>query len=184
MVKLSNGLLDLAKASYDPSEIAFKLLRVDEILLDARQSVQQSLYGSKVNLHFEEELEDEQLITLQGNEYLLKVAFINLFENGCKYSQDQHCSVSIQPGPTHLILRFASEGLSIAEEDQEHIFTPFYRGSNKEGIEGNGIGLSLTQKIIDLHKGSIVLESGSSYKDVSRTVFTVKLLHYKQPPNL
>lgn len=155
LAKLSNSLLDLAKANYDPSEIAFKQVRIDEVLLDARQQVQQSNPAYNIAIHFENDFENDIQISVNGNEYLLKVAFVNLFENGCKFSKDYQSLVSVYFLENKIELRFSDNGIGISSEELEHIFTPFYRGTNKIHADGNGIGLSLTKKIILLHKGSI-----------------------------
>ncbi|GIQ60588.1 two-component sensor histidine kinase [Flavobacterium collinsii] len=159
LAKLSNSLLDLAKANYDPSEIAFKQLRIDEVLLDARQQVQKSNPDYNITIHFENDFEDDSQISVHGNEYLLKVAFVNLFENGCKFSDDHQSIVSISFLNNKIELHFSDNGIGILPEELEHIFTPFYRGSNKIYADGNGIGLSLTKKIILLHKGNITVTS-------------------------
>ena len=155
LARLSNGLLDLAKASYDQTEISFRELRLDEALMDARQAILHSHPGYKVDIIFEGEIGEGDFISIKGNEYLLKVAFANLMENGCKFSADQQCSVSIDSGPQRTLLRFADRGIGIAEEAIPKIFTPFYRGANQQYADGHGIGLSLTQKIIALHRGRI-----------------------------
>jgi signal transduction histidine kinase len=172
LVRLSNSLLDLAKASYDPSEIAFKPVRIDEILLDARLQVQQANPDYKIDIHFESDFENDDQISVNGNEYLLKVAFANLFENGCKFSNDKQSTVSFSYGDGKILLQFADKGIGISKKDIENIFTPFYRGENKKYADGNGIGLSLTQKIITLHKGTITVKSENP-----GTVFTIKLAH-------
>src|SRR5690606_13151012 len=77
LVRLSNSLLDFAKASYDLSEIKFKPVRIDEVLLDARQQVQQLNSNYKIDIHFENDFENDGQISTIGNEYLLKVAFAN-----------------------------------------------------------------------------------------------------------
>ncbi|MFW0739238.1 ATP-binding protein [Flavobacterium sp. T12S277] len=169
LAKLSNSLLDLAKANYDPSEIAFKQLRIDEVLLDARQQVQKSNPDYNISIHFENDFEDDSQISIHGNEYLLKVAFANLFENGCKFSADQQSTVSISFLSNTIELRFSDNGIGILPEELEPIFTPFYRGSNKTHADGNGIGLSLTKKIILLHKGVITVTSQKN----RGTTFTV-----------
>ena len=173
LVRLLNGLLDLAKASYDPSEIAFKPIRIDEILLDAREQVQQANSDYKIEIVFEQEFENENQISINGNEYLLKVAFANLYENGCKFSKDRQSSVFISFERDKIQLRFTDNGIGISENDLNHIFTPFYRGENKIYAEGNGIGLALTHKIILLHKGTISVSS----KQHEGTTFYVELLH-------
>lgn len=173
LVRLSNSLLDLAKASYDPSEISFKLIRIDEVLLDARQQVQQANTNYKIDIHFENDFENDNQISINGNEYLLKVAFANLFENGCKFSNEHQSTVSASFDSKKIILQFSDKGIGISEDDMKNIFTPFYRGDNKNFADGNGIGLSLTQKIILLHKGTISVSS----KQNEGTTFSVELLH-------
>lgn len=169
LAKLSNSLLDLAKANYDPSEIAFRQVRIDEVLLDARQQVQKANPNYNITIHFENDFEDDSQISINGNEYLLKVAFVNLFENGCKFSENHQSAVSISFLNHKIELRFSDNGIGISTEELEHIFTPFYRGSNKIHADGNGIGLSLTQKIILLHNGTIDVSS----KKNQGTTFTV-----------
>lgn len=167
LVRLSNNLLDFAKASYDPAEISFKPIRIDEVLLDARQQVQKANPDYNIDIHFENDFESDSQISVNGNEYLLKIAFANLFENGCKFSEDESCMASVSFGPPEsqhseyprIILDFQDNGLGISEVDLRHIFTPFYRGENKSFSLGNGIGLPLTQKIIALHHGDISVES-------------------------
>lgn len=173
MVRLSNGLLDLAKASYDQTEIGRKELRIDELLLDARDAVIKSTEGYQVDIQFEQEIEDDDFISVNGNEYLLKVAFINLMENACKFSADHHCTVSINYRENHLVLRFTDKGIGIAPEDLPNIFAAFYRGANKDFTGGNGIGLSLTQRILAMHESTISVTSRPN----EGSTFTVEMPH-------
>src|SRR6202012_2039483 len=98
--------LDLAKASYDTYGISLKTLRLDEVLMDARQMVLKANPAYHADLVFEKEIEDGDRIVIVGNEYLLKVAFSNLIENACKFSADQRCHVSIGFTAEKKILRF------------------------------------------------------------------------------
>lgn len=173
LVRLSNSLLDLAKANYDQSEIAFRNVRIDEILLDARNDLLHLQPNYTVNIIFEKEIEDESLISIHGNEYLLKVAFTNLMENGCKFSEAKESTVRLTYTSEKVILNFQDSGVGIDEQELANIFTPFYRGKNKDYASGNGIGLSLTQKIIDLHKGNISVTSNIN----KGSNFTIALNH-------
>jgi len=186
LVRLSNSLLDMAKASYDPKEISFRKIRVDELLLDARHEVQKTNPNYHIDIDFENDFENENNITLNANEYLLKVAFINLFENGCKFSSDHRCTAHIYFPQTNtkmpntseknsdfIQISFSDKGIGILENDIENIFTPFYRGENKNFTDGNGIGLFLTRKIILLHQGMISVAS----KKNEGTTFFVKIPH-------
>lgn len=173
LVRLSNSLLDFAKASYDPTEISFRPIRVDEALLDARQQVQQANTDYKIDIHFSADIDDENQVTINGNEYLLKVAFVNLFENGCKFSMHKKTTVNVSFRKKHILLAFTDEGIGIPPADLTNIFLPFYRGENNNFADGNGIGLPLTHKIISLHQGTIQVKSIIGVG----TSFTLELPH-------
>ncbi|NLU95510.1 ATP-binding protein [Chitinophaga sp. Ak27] len=173
LVKLSNGLLDLAKANYDQTEVSRRELRIDELLMDARSAVIKTAEDYKVDIRFEQEIEDDDFISVNGNEYLLKVAFINLMENACKFSADHQCTVSISYHENKLVLRFMDRGIGIADADIPYIFTAFFRGGNNDFTRGNGIGLSLTQKIIAMHEGTISVWSRTG----EGSIFTVEMPH-------
>jgi two-component system sensor histidine kinase ArlS len=166
LVKLSNSLLDLAKASYDPSEIARKEIRIDEIILDASRLVQKANKNYKIDLNFDDLLASGNELFVHGNEYLLTLAFSNVIENACKYANDRTCTVRISAKKDQAIVNFDDNGIGISPEDLPHIFEPFYRGQNRFFSEGNGIGMFLVKKIIDNHSGNIQvtseLEKGTS----------------------
>ncbi|WDF54167.1 sensor histidine kinase [Mucilaginibacter sp. KACC 22063] len=173
LVRLSNSLLDLAKANYDQTKISFRRVRLDEVLLDARSDVLHNHPSFKVNMVFEKDIDDEQQLTLMGNTYLLKVAMMNLIENGCKFSSGHECNVSISYNDTDSIIHVHDNGVGIAEADQQNIFNAFYRSESSQHLKGNGIGLSLSKKIIELHQGTINVHSVLG----EGTTFTVKLPH-------
>lgn len=171
LVRLSNDLLDLAKASYDPCEITFKSVRIDEVLLEAIQQLHKANKEYKVDINFENDFDNDAQISIYGNAYLLKVAFMNLFENGCKFSKNKQVLVKIFLTPQNIILHFIDEGIGISTNDLKQIFSPFFRGENNSFCEGNGIGLPLTLKIINLHQGTIQVKSAQQ----KGTTFIVKL---------
>lgn len=167
IVRLSNNLLDLAKANYDPIEIGYTSLRMDEILLEAYQEIQMGTEHYSVQMEFVEDTISEELMTVKGNPYLLKVACKNLIENACKFSSDHHCLIRIGFTEKMVKLDFIDNGIGINDEDLELILTPFYRGKNQTEYEGYGIGLALTQKILLQHNGKLeittVLNQGSTF---------------------
>jgi len=159
LVKLSNSLLDLAKASYDPSEISMKPVRADELLLDALHIVQVANKGYEAEINFDGFSDSDSQVTVNGNEYLLRVAFMNIIENACKFSTNKRCRITISFNENALIITFSDNGIGIEQTDIDNLFTPFYRGKNKKFAEGNGIGLSLTRRIVILHNGTISVTS-------------------------
>ncbi|SHF44732.1 sensor histidine kinase [Dysgonomonas macrotermitis] len=159
LIKLVNGLLDLAKASYEESRISMTEIRIDEVVLDARKDVLKADPQYKIDIQLAPLTEDDTALIIEGNEYLLKTAFSNLMENNCKFSENNTSTVKISSEQNAICISFSDTGIGILPEDMENIFKPFYRGKNKEFITGNGIGLALVDKVIKIHKGQIGINS-------------------------
>lgn len=157
--KLSNGLLDLAQASLDISEIKVAQLRIDELIGLARAELLKRNKNYKINVDFNEFPEDEERLILTGSEQLLKVAFINIVKNACKYSADKTANVVISFKQSGINLIVTDNGIGIPQKDLAHIFEPFFRSENVKSYSGHGIGLTLTQRIIKLHRGEININS-------------------------
>ncbi|MGG5505592.1 MULTISPECIES: ATP-binding protein [unclassified Myroides] len=171
IVRLSNSLLDFAKASYDPTEIVFKPVRVDEVIIDACQKLQRMNASYKFNFVIDESISSEEMMVVNANPYLLEVALVNLLENACKFSEHNACTIQVLYLDYRLNIQVIDRGIGIEQEDLDSIFTPFYRGQNQNYKEGNGIGLPLTNKIINLHKGTLQVVS----KVGEGTTFTIQL---------
>jgi signal transduction histidine kinase len=168
--KLSNDLMDLAKASYHTDQIKMTTVRLDEILLDASTIVMQACEKHNVNLIFDESNSDDRTATILGNEYLLRTAFVNLIENNCKFSQNHTSTVQILFSDQTISVRFSDTGIGISSEDLMQIFKPFYRGKNRRFSAGNGIGMALVERIVKLHNSTISIDS----QEGKGTVFTLR----------
>lgn len=171
--KLSNGLMDLAKASYDIDRIKMSSVRIDEVLLDASTMIMKANPSFKVELFFEDDTDDDNLITTYGNEYLLRTAFVNMMENNCKFSDNHSSKVNITFTMKEIVITFSDNGTGISESDIKQIFKPFFRGSNSKSVKGNGIGMTLVEKIISIHSGTIIINSAVNHG----TDFIISLKH-------
>lgn len=158
MIKLVNELLELVRANADAHLVDLRQVRVDDLLWQARGQLIQKKPHYEINVGFEEVPESED-ITVMGNGALLKMAFMNIMENACKYSTEPVCQVLIHTRRKEVEVRFVDQGTGISEEDLQHIFEPFYRSVNTHEISGHGIGLPLTKRIIEIHRGKISIES-------------------------
>jgi two-component system copper resistance phosphate regulon response regulator CusR len=107
---------------------------------------------------FDDLPENENLCTVNGNYELLLSAFRNIAENGCKYAPDHTVHISLSFVGTRIIVLFSNHYESFKPDEVEKIFQPFQRGSNAANEPGYGLGLSLTRRIILLHKGEIKAE--------------------------
>lgn len=101
---------------------------------------------------------DRELVT---DKRLLKNILINLLSNALKFSSEgaqvNLKAESLSGGRVEISVR--DQGIGISGEDQEHLFTSFFRGSNVLNIEGTGLGLHIVGRYVELLKGSISLES-------------------------
>ncbi len=159
IVRLSNSLLDFAKASYDPKEIVFKSIRLDEVILDACQKLQKKNTSYKFNFNIDESIDNSDVLTISANAYLLEVAIINLLDNACKFSSNNQCDILLFSNENRVGAQFKDQGIGIPTDELENIFKPFFRGKNQIYQEGNGIGLSLTHRIILLHQAELSVTS-------------------------
>lgn len=167
MNRLSQSLMDLAKAGYDEDEISFNELRADEVLLDSYAKILKENPSYHISINISDDLEEEDLM-LRGNEYLLKVAFNNLIENACKYSFDKKCFLNLSKEKSGLKISFLNHGSEIQREDLPYLFQVFYRSKNTSAQKGHGIGLFLTEKIVKLHHANISVSSENQ-----TTVFSI-----------
>ena len=123
---------------------------------------------SKKNLELQLDF-GEHMIT--ANEELLREAWINLLDNAIKFAPQGHTiRVRIGEDADALTVEILNTGSEIPRESQEKIFNKFYQGDESHATQGNGIGLAIVKRVIELHGGSI---QAASDKEV--TVFTVKL---------
>jgi signal transduction histidine kinase len=156
--QLSNSLLELAKVSENQREMLTDRVRIDEILWDTRKNLAQSNRTYKIIYEIDELPEDDTWLEIIGNPTLLKTAFINLMENACKFSNDSTVNVGLIANAKSIVIEFVDNGKGVTEEDQIMIFQPFYRGVNTANVKGSGIGLSLVERIIKLHNGTIAIK--------------------------
>ena len=176
MTRLIDGLLNLAKADYGKEEISMREVRLDELLLDVRELILRAHPEYSIDLLFSnEEEDDDSLITVLGNPYLLNIAFSNQIENNCKYSENHSSIVQISFRDKWSIVRMADTGFGMSAKDKENLFTLFYRGNreDKKEVEGYGIGMTLAHKIIHLHDGNIAVHSEQG----KGTIFIVEIPH-------
>lgn len=173
MTKLIDGLLNLAKADYRQEQIKMEEIRLDELLLDVRTLILRAHPDYRIELLFEREEDDDRMITVEGNLYLLTIAVSNLIENNCKYSEDRTSCVHISYWNEWAILRFSDSGAGMSEKELHNLFTLFYRGEHEPMADGHGIGMSLVRKIVQLHRGKIAVHS----EPEQGTTFVVELPH-------
>lgn len=171
--RLSNRLLLLAQTSAEETERRMPLIRIDELMWQSKEDLAKLQPDFVMHIDLDENLDDEVKLTIRGDEHLIRTAFSNIIENGCKYSEDKTVWVYIKATSGGISIDFTDKGIGILPEDISNIYEPFYRGANTKTVEGHGIGLSMVKGIIRLHKGSIDIASAPGAGTVVRVTLPI-----------
>ena len=158
MGQLSNTLLELAKVSDLNHKLMYDEVRLDETIWEAGDLLLQAEQSYQVQVDFADGLEEDTQLVVKGNAQLLKTAFVNLMENGCKFSENHSVKVSLHFEKDHIEVQFTNSGV-MEKPEMDLIFEPFYRSQNTASIKGYGVGLSLVNRIVKLHGGNITVQS-------------------------
>ncbi|MFT4664783.1 MAG: PAS domain S-box-containing protein [Polaribacter sp.] len=106
------------------------------------------------------------------DQHLLKNILLNLLSNAIKYSpKGKNVDLISQKKAGVLSIKVRDYGIGIPLEDQQHMFTRFFRANNVINIQGTGLGLTIVKRYLDLMKGSIDFESVEN----EGTTFIVKI---------
>jgi signal transduction histidine kinase len=156
---LIGSMLSLAQTGFDGKREQWGRLRIDELILSVKGTIDQILPTNSVEINFDDLPDDESKLEVNGNEALLKAAFTNIVLNSCKYSDNKPVSVRIGSEDANIMVEVIDQGIGIPDREMAQIFVPFFRASNTNKYKGYGIGLPLTNNIIKMHQGSIVVKS-------------------------
>lgn len=157
--KLINQLLILLRMVTTMHDTSFAEIRIDDILWQARSFHLKKNSKHKIIISFDKSIQNEDNLKLSGLHDLLKIAFLNLIDNGCKYSSNHKIEIYLAMKDGSLNITFKDEGIGIPKHEIENICQPFYRASNVKNRRGHGIGLSLVERIVTLHQGTMNISS-------------------------
>jgi signal transduction histidine kinase len=149
---LLNSLLELAQISRDNS-IKFSAIRIDEILYNVIYQVKTKYKDRKIVPKIQYP-ENENELLINGNSGLLTIAFNNLIDNACKFSDDD-VNIEFLILEKSIKIIISDKGIGIPPNELNSIYMPFTRASNAKFKSGFGVGLSLVNKIIELHNATL-----------------------------
>ena len=99
-----------------------------------------------------------------GNESLLKEVWMNLLDNAAKFSpKGGVVEVCLRRLSAETVVTVRDSGPGMSKTTQEHIFDQFYQGDTSHRTEGNGIGLALVHKTLELHKAKVTVDSSPGH---------------------
>ena len=91
---------------------------------------------------------------------LMAIAVKNIINNAMKYSKNKSSiKLKLWKEKDYVFFEVKDYGCGMSEETKKHIYDRFYRADKSRNTEGFGLGLSLVHKIIELHKGTIRVQS-------------------------
>lgn len=153
--KLSNNLLDLSK--YDtPRQMEYKDVHIGELV---KSIVEKNKNLAKIkNINIETKI--EMVAIIRGSEIELSRVFFNILDNAIKHTNENGTiSVSDKIVLGKYVVTITDNGAGIREDILNKIFDPFFRGNEARNTEGAGLGLTLSKKIVENHKGTISIKS-------------------------
>src|SRR4030095_4384735 len=98
-------------------------------------------------------------LLIHSDKKLLKNIIINLLTNAIKFSKETSpVSIRVNVSGGRAVISVIDVGIGIGKEDQDHLFTSFFRGVNAANIAGTGLGLHIVKRYTDLLKGNVHLQ--------------------------
>ena len=152
--------LNLTK--FDLLSFISQLLRQMQRTFAQEYTLNSSIYISSSNtsienLHFQNDL---PTLIVKMDEKLLRQILTNLLTNAIKYSpQNKIVDFQLTVEQDQVVFVISDHGIGIPDDDLEHLFGAFHRGKNVGILPGTGLGLSIVKNCIDIHDGSISVES-------------------------
>ena len=147
------------------SKLENKSIVSNKTKFDLDEQIRQSLltlerqWESK-NIEFDIEMDDTDLV---GNEALLHHIWDNLLSNAIKFSNyGGEIKIRLKNHTDKIVFTISDQGAGIKDEAKKHIFDKFYQGDSSHKQEGNGLGLALVKKIVDIEGGTISVENNET----------------------
>jgi signal transduction histidine kinase len=165
--KLTSNILKLSKIENQEINTKKVEFSLDEQIRCAILIMEQE--WSRKNINLDIELEEVNIVE---NEDLLQQVWINLIGNAIKFTEDGgYVSIKLEDYKDKIEVEISDSGIGMTEDIQRHMFDKFYQGDRSHLSEGNGLGLSLAKRIIDICGGKIYIKSELGVG----TTFTIEL---------
>jgi signal transduction histidine kinase len=155
--RLSDDLLLIAKLDSSQARLALQRIGLNEVVSDCVGKMRPFAKQRSVSLRFEN---SPQVYLVADGEKIRSVV-LNLLDNAIRYSGPKSSvRAAICQQNDSVIITVADNGVGISSDELPYIFDRFHQGpSARAGHSGNGLGLSIVRKIVELHGGTIKVQS-------------------------
>lgn len=175
LAEIINTLLEISKIEAG-QDFEKNTIRIDEIIFDCIGELNTLYPDFSFEVNYSPAQPDANALSINGNEMLMQQAFQNLLNNSIAYSNNNKAEIKIDVSQSnHLKIFIINTGKPISKEEENFLFTHFFRGENSRDKIGFGLGLTLTKSIIQLHNGNIVYSNPSNIINVFEVQFPVSL---------
>jgi len=155
LTTLTSNMLRLSSIEQSQVHIKKAPFSLDEQIRQAVLSMDSKWMGKDIEMDL-----DLMDIVYNGDEELLNQVWLNLLDNAIKFTDaGGRITVSLTVDKGEIVASIEDSGIGMDSETMENIFRQFYRGDTAKQYEGNGLGLSLVQRIVQLHEGNVFVES-------------------------
>jgi len=154
-----SGLMELAQVDMDYSAAELNPVRMDELLWEVHEFWTGKYGAAAFKVNILNLPENESLLNIAANRQLLFIALNNLVGNAFKFSEQQAVTCDFYADEKLIRLQITDSGIGIPAADIEKVVKSFYRSYNARGFAGTGIGLYVTQKIVQLFNGTLTIRS-------------------------
>ena len=168
-----SGLMELARVDMDYTGAQLTPVRMDELLWDINDFWTHKTGAGPFKINIEHLPENDDLLTIPANRQLMFIALNNLIGNAFKFSAQRQVTCNFYADEQLIRIQVIDTGIGIPAEDMDKVTSSFYRSYNARSFAGNGIGLYVTQKIIQLFNGTLTIQSA---EDIGTTI-TTEFLH-------
>ncbi len=156
--KIVNDLLSLVRLDKTSGELHIEEININELI----EVIMKRLKPLALKRGIEMIFESYRSVLAEVDEVKLSLVFSNLIENAIKYNRDGgRVMVSLNADHKYFYVKVEDTGVGIPEEEQALVFDRFYRVDKARSREtgGTGLGLSITKSAVQMHKGSIKVQS-------------------------
>lgn len=159
LLRLISEMLDLSRIESGRMALTIETVRLGDILEESFSWIQPICDQNAIHFHNAAEPMYEQLI--ECDRFRMKQVLLNILSNAVKYNKvNGSITVSVLPASgSRVAIVVEDTGIGINEKDIDSIFEPFHRVDSGERIEGTGIGLTLSSKLLELMDGEIIAAS-------------------------
>ncbi len=169
LMALVNDILDYAKAEAGKITLSPEIVALSELVQQCVHMVEPRAAKNEVSISAQVDAEAKEIV---ADPLRLKQVLLNLLTNAVKFSDTGGCvRIQVRADGDEVMIAVRDTGRGMTAEQMSHLFDPYYQATRGDGGIGTGLGLSIVKHLVQLHGGSVDVQSVPD----AGSVFTVRL---------